>query len=415
MTTTPAPKRARDWWTKPGVVLPVVASVVILVGLLTPQASAGRLGDSRLSSHLAGSLGARIFGDLATKLGWTVQRRDSVSSPHAPEVRTIHAVMAPSRPVTREDAHRYLESVRAGGALLYVLDSRTPLSDSLGVTHFVRGGVLPSPVLAGRECPSELDFTPPLWADNRVHVWGVRWLRGAPIEREVFATLERDDGGPPVPGDGAVGFAYGRGRVVVVGDPDLLRNDVLRRCRWGADVIAVRMLEYLRDGGPAPRLTLAFDEFHHGYGSHPGSFDVILGFLFVHPLGRAIAVLVLAAIVLLLAAAPRALPPVDVERVERRDPLEQVDALAHAYEQVRATRTATARLLRGVRWRAEHARAVAWARTDEEFLDTVTRRAPARGGDVALVKQALEETITDRELPGVGEALQRIEHSLTTS
>jgi hypothetical protein len=414
MSETPGPVRRPDWWTRPGVVLPIVATIAILVGLLTPQAAPGRFGDPRLSTHLAGALGARVFADLSRKLGWTVMR-DSAGTPGAPNGRTIHALLAPSRPVTKEEAHRYLEAVRGGDGLLYVLDSRTPLSDSLHVAHFLRGGVLPRPILADRECPSRTELTPPLWPDGRVHLWGVRWLRPPPADRHVFATLEPDEESPPVPGEAAVGFSYGRGRIVIVGDPDLLRNDVLRHCPWGADVIAVRMLEWLREGGDAPRMTLAFDEFHHGYGKHGGTLEVMAGFLFAHPLGRAIVLLTIAGLVLLLARAPRALPPADVERIERRDPLEQVEALAHAYEQVQATRTVTARLLRGLRWRVEHARPAAWSRTDAEFLAGVADRVPERSADVALVRQALDQTIPDRELPEVGEALQRIEHTLTTS
>jgi hypothetical protein len=414
MTDTPSPP-PREWWTRPGVVLPLVATIVIIVAVFTPQASSGRFGDPRLSAHQAGSLGARILSDLSKRLGWTVQMRDSSGVPRAGGGRTVHALLAPSRPVTKEEAHAYLEAVRGGDALLYVLDTRTPLSDSLGVRHYSRGGILPQPSKAERECGTSIDLVPPLWPDGRVHLWGIRWLRGAPGGQVVFATLEREEDGPATTGDAVVGFPYGRGRIVVVGDPDLLRNDVLRHCAWGADVIAVRALEWLRAGAPEPRMTLAFDEYHHGYGPRNGTLDLILEFLLTHPIGRAIVVLTLAAIVLLLAKAPRALPPTHVELVERRDPLEQVDALAHAYEQVHATRTVTARLLRGLRWRVEHTRPAAWSRTDDQFLATLAERFPAHEQDVALVRQALDRTIPDRELPEVGEALQRIEHTLTTT
>jgi hypothetical protein len=112
--------------------------------------------------------------------------------------------------------------------------------------------------------------------------------------------------------------------------------------------------------------------------------------------------------------APRAIVPQAVERIERRDPLEQVDALAHAYEQVRATRTLTARLLHGLRWRVERAGG-ARARPDDAFLDAAVARAPALLGDVTLVRRALRETIDDREIPAIGAALRRIEHTLTTT
>jgi hypothetical protein len=220
--------------------------------------------------------------------------------------------------------------------------------------------------------------------------------------------------GASVPGDAAVGFSYGRGRVVVVADPDLLRNDVLRRCNWGVDVIAVRMLEWLRAGDGPPRTTLAFDEYHQGYGSRPSVFTVTGSFLVDHPLGRAIVLGVMAALVLLLAVSPRAIKPQDVERVERRDPLEQVDALAHAYQQVRATRTITARLVRGMRWRVERGGSAARARTDDVFLDDIAEHNPSLAADVSLVRDALRDPVTDRDLPDVGAALRRIELTLTT-
>ena len=414
MTGQPPSIGSREWWTRPGVVLPIVATVAIFVALLTPQAAQGRFGDSRLSTHLAGSMGARVLSDVSKRLGWRVVQRDSQSIPVPTQGKTIHALLAPVVPVTSQEAHAYLETVRGGDALLLVLDERNPLSDSLGVTHFARGGLLPRYNTVRGECADKLDFTPPLWPDGRVHLWGLRWLRGAPENREVFALLDGEDGESSYPGDAAVGFPYGSGRIVVIADPDLLRNDVLRRCNWGVDVITVRMLEYLRAGGAQPRTTLAFDEYHQGYGSRSSAFTVVGSFLSDHPLGRAIVLAVVAALILLLAVSPRAIKPQHVERIERRDPLEQVDALAHAYEQVRATRTITARLVRGMRWRVERGGSAARARTDDVFLDGIAERNPSLAADVELLREALREPVLDRDLPEIGAALRRIEHTLTT-
>jgi hypothetical protein len=318
--------------------------------------------------------------------------------------------------VTPQEAHQYLEAVRGGDGLLLVLDERTPLSDSLGVTHFARGGVLSHYDAMPGECAQRIDLTPPLWADDKVHLFGLRWLRGGPTRRVIFATLEHDDtGGPAHPGDAAVGFPYGNGRVVVVADPDLLRNDVLRHCAWGVDVLAVRMLEWLRASEGVPRTTLAFDEYHQGYGARPSVFTVTGSFLTDHPVGRAIALAVVAALVLLVAASPRAIKPQHVERIERRDPLEQVDALAHAYEQVHATRTITGRLLRGMRWRVERGGSSARAQADDAFLDAVVERNASLQDDVTLVRRGMRESVSDRELPEIGAALRRIEHTLTTT
>jgi hypothetical protein len=413
--TTPLITPRAEWWTRPAVVLPVVCSVALLVALLTPQAAAsGRFGDPRLSSHLASSLGARVLFDMATRFGWRTVRQDSIGAPAAGDGRTVHALLAPVIAVTPIEAHRYLDAVRAGDGLLLVLEGPSAIGDSLGVSHFQRGGLLPAPAHAGTECAAHDEMATPLWLDGQVHLFGLRWRRGKPGERIVFATLNPDEIRPPPSSEAAVGFALGKGRVVVVADPDLLRTDVLRHCAWGADVIAMNMLEWLRAGGTEPRTVMVFDEFHQGFGPRSDMMSTAVEFLVGHPVGRAIAMGLLAALVLLIAVAPRALPPVDAERIERRDPREQVDALAHAYEQVRATRTITSRLLHGVRRRVEHGGSRA-GRTDGTFLDAVAHRAPQLQGDVEIVRHALGETIADRALPEVGEALSRIEHTLTTS
>jgi len=426
--STPAPAPRGEWWTRPRIVLPAVAALVVLVALLTPQATGGRTGDARLSTHLAGPQGARLFHDVARRLGWRVSRQDTLAMPGRPTGSTIHAVLSPALEVTPEEAHAYLEAVRGGDALLLVLQQRQnvrqprdPLADSLGVafsnplvsaTSDVVGSLDVAPMdTAG--CPEPSRFIPAMWADGRTFLLSLRWTRGGPADRVVLASTRPDAAGRS--GEVAAGFALGRGRVAVVSDPDLLRNDVLRRCDWGADVRAIRILEYLREGGTSPRSALVFDEYHHGFGRRASMVGTSSRFLVEHPVGRTLLQVALAALVLLLAVAPRPLPPVDVERVERRDPLEQIDALAHAYEQVRATRTIAARLLHGVRSRVERGWSAARARPDDAFLDDAERQVPSLAADVEIVRRALAERLPDRSLPELGEALRRIERSLTTS
>jgi len=394
-------------------VLPIIGVLVVLVALLTPQA-VDRTGDNRLSTHLGGPLGARIIYETAGRLGWHVAQRDSVAAPDGPSGSTVHAVLAVSRPITPEEAHAYMTAVRGGDALLLVLDQRTALDDSLGVRHSAGGGELALIAEDVAGCPRRLDLVPPLWADGRVHLWTLQWLRGEPENRVVFGTAHSNVGMPAqLSRDVAVGFTVGNGRVVVVSDPDLLRNDVIRRCSWGADVRVVRMLEWLRAGGAAPRTTLVADEYHHGYGPSHSMLRIAGHFLVTHPVGRALLQVVLAALVLLAALAPRAIAPADVLRVERRDPLEQIDALAQAYEQVHATRTVAARLLHGLRWRVERGWSLAGRRSDDDFLADAESRAPALARDVNVVRRALRETVPDRDLPELGDALRSIEQTLT--
>ena len=410
------------WWTRPSLVLPAVFGVALLVAVLTPQPTTGRLGDQRLSSHLAGSLGARLFADMAGRMGWRVEQRDTVPVPIGRSGRTVHAVLAPRNPLTADEAHAYLSAVRGGDALLLVLEGRTRLSDSLHVAP-MQGGYLRAYGVAETECTTR-DRTPPLWPDDRVHLYGVRWLRGMPAERVDFGVLLPDnpgrrrgviDSGDPLRRSAAaVGFPYGNGRIIVVADPDMLRNDVLRNCAWGTDLLAVQMLEWLRAGGAEPRTVLAFDEYHQGFGGRSGMLGVAGEFLVGHPMGRFVVALTLAGVVLLLSAAPRPVRPRDVERIERRDPLEHVDALAHAYEAVRASQTLTARLLRGLRWRLERG-AMSRASADDIFLDRALVRAPELASEVALVRRALHTSVHEREIPDVGAAIRRIEDTLTTT
>ena len=411
----PAPPRSRDWWARPKVVLPFVGAIALLVALLTPEPTIGRIGDSRLSSHLTGSLGAGALAQTAARFGFHVVSRDSSPVPDSGTVAggAIHAVLAPPIELGAREAHEYLERVRNGDALLLVLGGRSALADSLHVTTTSGGGLLQVSARDTEDCRPARTFIPSLWPDGKVHLYGLLWTRGAPTERVIFARRA----GPVASArtrwaEAAAGFALGEGRVAVVADPDLLRNDVLARCAWGADVIAMEMLEWLRAGGARPRTTLVFDEYHQGYLHRESLAHVVGSFLVGHPVGRAVLALAAAGLVLLLAVGPRALPPRDRETIERRDPLEQVDALAHAYQQVQATRTATARLLRVLRQRVEGAGAFHRARSDEAFLADTARAVPERAADVALIERALRQPVSARELPDVAAALRRLEDSL---
>jgi len=410
-----SPPRPRDWWARPKVVLPFVGAIALLVALLTPEPTIGRIGDSRLSSHLTGSLGAGALARTAARFGFRVISRDSAPVPDSATVpgHVIHAVLAPPLDVSASEAHQYLERVRQGDALLFVLGARSALADSLHVTTTSGGGLLTVPEDDTDDCRPTRSFIPSLWPDGKVHLYGLLWTRGAASGRVIFARRS----GPVASGrtrwaEAAAGFPLGAGRVAVVADPDLLRNDVLARCSWGADVIAMQMLEWLRAGGAQPRTTLVFDEYHQGYLHRESLAHVVGSFLVSHPVGRAVLALAVAGLVLLIAAGPRALPPHDREMIERRDPLEQVDALAHAYEQVQATRTATARLLRVLRQRVEGAGAFHRARSDEVFLVDTARAMPERSTDVALIERALRQPVSARELPEVAAALRRLEDSL---
>ncbi len=162
---------------------------------------------------------------------------------------------------------------------------------------------------------------------------------------------------------------------------------------------------------------LVFDEYHQGYGDHPGTVRGIVTYLGRTASGHLVLQLAGAGLVLLLAVGPRLLPPRAAERIERRSPLEHVDALARAYRAVGATRTATARLVHGVRRRVEHSLGARSAVSLRRRLPRAgpeqrvparcaRRRARSSGARAASFRVAISRSS--------GQALRRLETSLTS-
>lgn len=424
--------------------------LIVVTALLTPELTGARTGDQRLTTYSAEPQGARLLYELADRLGWRVERSNADTI--VADSRTVLVILDPAQPLAAIEVHRVLEHVRAGSGLLYVMNGGAPLEDSLHLEQTMGGTYVPTAAgiaeaprqarrsdslrarrydsaaagdsavddddIASVECAGKTrnGGALPFWGDDGVHLYRLAWKRPRPSDAVIFAraSLEigRDSG---VARPAAVGFSLGRGRVVVVSDPDQLRNDVLRVCRWGLDVVAVRMLEYLSQGVSPPRNRLVFDEYHQGFGAHPGTLRAIGLYLSRTSSGHVLLQCMLGGLVLLLALGPRLVPASDPERLERRSPLEQVGALARAYARVGATRTATARLLHGVRRRLEragHGRPM--PSSDIVFLDEAARAAPALCDDVSLIKRALATTVTTRELESVGAALSRLEQTLQT-
>jgi hypothetical protein len=115
----------------------------------------------------------------------------------------------------------------------------------------------------------------------------------------------------------------------------------------------------LRESGAAPVFARAvaalangrrvwFDEYHHGYEGNEGTGSATGRFLREHPLGHAFVQLGLAGLALLLLHGRRLGAAVPPPAPRRRSPLEHVEALAGAYRQAGARRTARRLLLAGL-------------------------------------------------------------------
>ena len=421
-----APLRAAPpWYLRPRIALPAIGVLIVVMAVNVPQRNIGRSGDPRLSTYSAAPMGARIFYEMVHRFGWRVEQRKTDDFPS--DTETITAVLDPPVPLQSADVHALLDGVRAGGGLLVMLgDGSALLADSLRLRSSIMRYRIRHRAAPNDSCPAEkrglLDsrmlFT--LWPGDQVTLNTIDW-RGPPRDSATpfvaMDTMARTDHGRAR--HVAVGFPLGRGRIVIGADPDILRNDAVRNCAYGLDVDAMRMLAYLGQGGRRDRIV--FDEYHQGYGPQRGTMGAVAAYMIDAPSGRTLLQLLAAGLVLLLAAAPRLVPPRDPEFVERRSPLEHVDALGRAYAQVGATRSATARLVRGVRRRVgggavrggSSPGSAAGDATDDAFLDRAARDVPRLAGDVALIRKALHAGVPRREFASVGAALEQLELSLT--
>ncbi|HYW50246.1 MAG TPA: hypothetical protein VE861_06555 [Gemmatimonadaceae bacterium] len=438
----------------------VLAALVTLIVLLTPLSDSGS--DTRLTTLRYGPGNARLAADLAQRLGWPV-RRSFVPLTGTIDTTVIHAVFDGPTPMPASDRHRLLEAVRGGARLLIAPDpdARSALLDSLGLTRSVVGLVMPTPL---GSCPVETD---PLGAlrvrtrmvtfdtaaarrpGRRVRVpWpaGARTLLASDVrearkraDSSGTASDSSDDAAPvtkergmsraatpdtviidsgPAPSKfvaaGAmlqptvVAFPLGRGRVVALADPDVLRTDQLRNCAMGSALTMVRALEYLSDGGRRP---LVFGEYYQRARSD-GPTVVLREWLFGSGLGRALLTLIAAGLLLLVARGRRTLAPVHRLREERRSPLEHVDALATAWQAVRGTRTVARMLARGIRRRHAAGR---WRSLDDAaFLAALAERHPSIADDVARLTRAIETGPAPSELPALRQAAAHIDAECLT-
>ncbi len=403
-----------QWLFRPIFILPLVVACVVLVALVTPEYVNARNGDPRLSSFSAAPLGASALYELGGRLGWQTSRR-LTPMPGATDTAAIQALLAPPIAPSGAELHALLDVVRRGGAALIVL--APGITDSLhvmlGPGRSYRARLDSADSIAAQRCPKNVPPGLPLWFGHAPVLNSLRATRPLPRDTVVFASIEGD--GSVRWESAAVGIPYGRGRLGLIADPDLLRNDVVRVCDWNADVVAVRMLEWLSIGDGFQRSSIRFDEYHQGFGATPGTMRGIALYLGRTPSGHVLAQVAVAGVLLLLSVGPRSLPPRAEQRVERRSPFEHVDALARAYAQVGATRTGTARLLHGVRRRLRGLGRSRRDETDDEFLARAERITPSLAADVELVRRALNRSVAKREFEGIGSALRRIESSLSSS
>lgn len=380
--------------------LGLLGVLAVLAAILTPEA---RQQGGGLSSYSTAPGGSSIAYELAKRMGWRVLRRETRADSTS-TTPTVQVVIGPEQPLGRREVHHLLENVRRGGALVFSFEDNAEIADSLGITLRSRGRLLMQ--MSDRSCvggprPAGVAVVPPM-------AYEVVWRRPPP---GLVTSLSY--GGSVFPATGnerapvAVGFPFGKGRVAAIGGDDIFANEAVRTCQWGADVVVARAWEYVRVGTEGQ--AMVFDEFHHGRGVHEGSVTAIWSYLSQTASGRFFATLLVAGAVLLFAVAPRPIVPGEPERIVRRSPLEHADALGRAYSDVGATRTATARLVSGLRRRMSRSVAADRKADDRVFLDVVARRFPSVALQAATLQRGLREQITPREFARFADAIDEIE------
>jgi hypothetical protein len=372
----------------------------VLAAILTPEASQQGGG---LSSYSTAPGGSSIAYELAQRMGWPVLRRDHPvdSTATAP---TVQVVIGPEQPLGRREVHHLLENVRRGGGLVFSFEGNAEIADSLGLALRSRGRPLVE--MNDRSCMRAprvrgVAVVPPM-------AYEVVWRRPPP--GPVTSLSYGGSVSPVARGElapVALGFHLGKGRVAVVGGDEIFANEAVRTCQWGADLVVARAWEYVRTGTEGQ--PMVFDEFHHGRGVHEGSVTAIWSYLSRTPSGRFFGTLLVAGVLLLFAVAPRPIIPRETERILRRSPLEHADALGRAYSDVGATRTATARLVSGLRRRTRQSVAADRKSDDRAFLEVVARRYPSLASQTAALRRGLGEQIAPREFALVADAIEEIE------
>ena len=403
--TNPIPPAAKRWtatW-----VLGVLAIVVIAVALLTPEETGTNGRDA--STFSTGPGGTSIVFELAARMGWKTERR-IVPLDSMPAGRRVDVVLAPSVALGSHEVHRLLENVRSGGGLIASLDGDDDLADSLRVEEGRGVAFLDA---SDTDCPAEpLSVARVLTLPTDAREVDPPKVFGGEITTLLSATTQKTH----VPFRAAIGFPLGGrdggGRVVVVGSSSVFVNSAVRNCRLDADLAVARMLAYVVPAnGERPRIV--FDEFHHGYGVHGGSLRAAAIYLGRTSSGHFLVQALVAGLVLLLAKAPRLLPPSEVTQIPRRSPIEHADALGRAFEDVGATRTATTRLLGGVRRRVGRAVAISSGAADGEFLSAIERMNPSLSEPVQRIRNAVDHPVSSEQFIVVGSALERVERALT--
>jgi hypothetical protein len=387
------------WAITPRRVLVAFVTLLVLGLIISPTAVPGSGG--LLTTYASDPGGARGLFETTRRLGWPASRLLDRFAGRL-DSNAVYAVLRPPVELTSSEVSALLDAVRRGAGLLLVPGFGSAFLDSLGLML----GAAP-PLGLTRADEAAWDSLGGLAPTPRWPALVFRESEEAPPDSMVVLLAVRSRVYPDSIYPVVVGLPLGRGRVVMMSHGALLSNLLLREADNA--VLPVRMLEWVTPGHRAP---LIFAEYHQGHGRHADVTGAIRRELFFTPVGRSVVHLLIAAGLLLLAVGVRPIAPRPRVSSERRSPLEHVGALAQAYAQVNATRTALRRLLRGLRRR--HPIGTLRSASDDEYLSSLAARHPSVAGDVDVLLQLTHDTPAPDRFEAAGAAIAHIERTLST-
>jgi uncharacterized protein DUF4350 len=343
----------------------LLALAITLAAILARNGPAPATEDTEPSTFLAGPWGSKAPYDVLARLGQPVERRRTPLfdlSREPPGRRPAQLVLiGPSLALQTAEMEEVVRYLRNGGAVVVVGNAggltycfgwesqasfRRGELDSMAVTGAtdLAGGTerprLP-PVtryLAPHE--AEPDDTTPRWrAIGQLRKEG-GCFGFAPVATDTLlwtAFLHR-----PV----IVRLHYrGGGQAVLAADPEYFRNR-----SWRSGDVPLLLTPLLLPPPPA-RGRVAWDEYHHGYGTDGSLTGAVMGWLTGAPGGWAVLQLLAVALVALALAAVRFGPALSVIERRRRSPLEHLEALGAGLEGAAGADTAVGLIVAGLRRR----------------------------------------------------------------
>ncbi|HEX8393718.1 MAG TPA: DUF4350 domain-containing protein [Longimicrobium sp.] len=380
------------------ILLFALIALVLMMGFLARSVEGDNVRDFRASSFLTSPGGAGALYQTFRELDLPVRQR---TQPYveADPVGAVTVLIAPGESPSPTEVHAILRRVREGGTLIFVLESQGgagPLYDSLGVyPHLLsyigenRGRydegftaqAAPHPWTAGTRRVKNIRAT---FADSSEALQRKGVTRLLTVGREVAALQWRE----------------GKGEVLVWASHAPLTNRNLRGS--GAAGILARAAAQ----GAGAKGRIEFGEWYHGFRGEGSVLRGLRRFLVHHPAGHAALQAMAVLLLLLLAAGRRFGTPLPAPPARRRSPLEHVEALAGAYRQAGARRTARRLLVAGLARRLGR-RAPADEAGAAELIGRLSAASPV-GREAAAALQTEWKRGGDADLVSVARGVDRL-------